>query len=349
MTSDSIFKNILASFCKTLFGVIGFGVGLIVLFAGFSAIFSPPATAPHVTTLRVLPDDHWKSHSFSHEAPTILRIDLTGVIGVDHMRKEDIFQQLIESQEGELKAGQVKGIIIHINSPGGTAGDADAIYRLLQEYKFRFKIPVVAFIEGLCASGGMYVACAADKIYATEDSIVGHIGVLLSPPFFNFAKLMEKLGIQSKTIYAGKDKDAMNPFRPWRPDEGGGFQNIVDFMYDRFKGIVAKNRPKLTVETLTQEGAQIYPAPVAEELGYIDQRIESIDDLLKSFATELGIYEDYQYVQLERRDFLEDLFGIQTSTLFGRQNELRIHLPGDLPPELYGTPLYLYLPPTSSE
>src|SRR5262249_7720352 len=158
-------------------------------------------------------------------------------------------------------------------------------------------------------------------------------------PFFNVSKLMEKLGIQSKTFFAGKDKDDMNPFRPWKPDEGGSFQNIVDFMYTRFKTIVAQNRPKLTVEDLTDQDAQIYPAPDAEVLGYIDQRTRSLDDLLKDFTTELGIYEDYQFVQLERRDFFQELFGTQSSSIFSQKNEFTIHLPGELRPELYGKPL----------
>ncbi len=351
MQSDSLMKNAVNSFFKSLFGIVGLAFGLIIAFAGISALFSRPAEIPHSTTLRMLADDQWQINQFSHDAPTILRINFNGVIGVEHLRKEEIFQQLIESQEGELKAGQVKGIILQINTPGGTADDSDAIYRMLKEYKKRYKVPIIASVEGLCASGGTYIACAADKVYATEDSLIGHVGVLLSPPFFNFSKLMDKLGIESKTFYAGKEKDDMNPFRAWREGEGQNFKRLVDFMYDRFRTIVAENRPKLTVEVLTQEGAQIYPAPEAERLGYIDERVNSADDVLKLFATELGIYEEYQYVTLEQRNFFEELFGTKTiantAAFFGNKtepNELRIRLPGDLHPDLYGKALYLYHP-----
>jgi protease-4 len=344
MASDSLTKNIFSSFCKALFGVIGLGVGIIILVIIMSALFSKPNTVPHATNVKVLPNDNWKIETFSHDAPTILRLNINGVIGLDHLKKEDIFEQLIESQDGELKAGQVKGVIVHINSPGGTADDADAIYRLILEYKKRYKMPVIAFVEGLCASGGMYIACAADKIYATQDSLVGHVGVLMSPPFFNFSKLIDRLGIESKTLYAGKDKDAMNPFRPWKPGEDDSFQRIVNYMYERFVNIVAQSRPKLTKENLFEQGAQIYPAPQSETLGYIDQTISSFDEVLKNFATELGIHDDYQLVQLERSNFLEDLFGAKAEAFWGRSIEHRIRLPGDLPAELHGKTLYLYHP-----
>ncbi len=336
-------KNAANSFFKALFGIAGLIIGFLIVCMVISALFSNPEV-PHQTTLRMLPNDQWKIANFSHEKPTILKIDINGVIGLDHLRKEDVFQQLIESQDGDLAPGQVKGIIIHLNTPGGTADDADAIYRMLSEYKKRYNIPVIAFIEGLSASGGTYISCAADRIYATEDSLVGHVGVLLSPPFFNFSKLMDRLGIESKTFYAGKDKDDMNPFRPWRQGEGQNFERLVTYMYDRFRAVVAKSRPKLTVEVLTEQGAQIYPAPEAETLGYIDGVTHSIDDVLKEFTTELGIYDNYQFVQLERRDFFEDLFGAKATLLFNQQKEWRIRLPGDMHPDLYGKPLYLYVP-----
>ncbi len=345
MDSNSLVKNAANSFCKSLFSIVGFAFGIIIVFVGFSILFSDSSEPQQTTSVRMLPDDEWQITTFSAEKPTILRININGVIGMDHLRKEEVFQELIESQNGALKPGQVKGIIISINTPGGTADDSEAIYRMITEYKKRYKVPVIAHIEGLCASGGTFIACAADKIYASEDSLVGHVGVLLSPPFFNFSKFMERLGIESKTFYAGKDKDDMNPFRPWREGEGQNFERLVTFMYDRFRSIVAQNRPKLTVEALTEQGAQIYPAPEAQTLGYIDERVDSVDDLLKSFATELGIYGDYQFLELERHDFFGDLFGARAKAFFATDNkELRIRIPGDIHPDLYGKPLYLYHP-----
>ena len=96
--------------------------------------------------------------------------------------------------------------------------DADGIYRAIKHYKEQYQVPVIAYVDGLCASGGMYIACAADKIYATDVSLVGSVGVLF-PSFMNFSKLLDTVGVQSLTISSCKGKDDMNPLRPWK--EGG--------------------------------------------------------------------------------------------------------------------------------
>src|SRR5207244_10146556 len=137
-----------------------------------------------------------------------------------------------------------------------------------------------------CASGGMYIACSAEKIFATDSSLVGHVGVLL-PTMFNFSQLMDTIGVGSKTITAGKDKDIMNPFRPWKPNEGASLQAITDVLYTQFVDIVTKSRPKLTKEALIEEGAQIYSVEEALRLGYIDDKTNSIDNTFFRFATVL--------------------------------------------------------------
>ena len=263
-SSESFVKDIFSSFCKSLFKVLGFGLGAVLLFVAAGAFFSGHDGPPARTSARVLANDNWKLLPFSHNAPTILRIDISGVIGIDHhVTKDEIKMQLIESIDGALKTGQVRGILLTINTPGGSAEQSDAIYTLIKAYKERYSMPVIAYIQGMCASGGMYIACAADKVYASPDSLIGHVGVLFSPPFFNMTGLMSKLGIQSRTMSAGKDKDSMNPFRPWSENEGQQFQYIIDFMYNRFVDVVSSNRPKLTPEDLVEQGARIWPAPDA--------------------------------------------------------------------------------------
>ncbi|MBS0654323.1 MAG: S49 family peptidase [Verrucomicrobia bacterium] len=340
MSSESFIKDLFKSFFRSLFGVVGIGIGIVIVLMILGASFSGSSGVPHSTTARVLPNDQWKVTSFSSETPTILRINIHGTIGLDHLTKADIFKQLVESQDGELRPGQVKAVLLSINSPGGMADASDSIYRLLSEYKSRYKVPIYAYVDGLCASGGMYIACAADKIYASEDSLIGHVGVLLSPPFFNFTDLMDKLGIASKTLFAGKDKDSMNPFRPWRPNEGEAFQYIIDSMYDQFVSIVSKNRPKLTPAILKEQGARVWPTSDATEFGYIDGTANSSDEVLKNLAKEVGIEDNYQFVELETQNIFEVLFGAKTGPLFGPV-EHRVRMPGDLHPDLYGKPLYM--------
>jgi protease IV len=343
-STESFVKDIFTGFCRTLFKVIGFGLGVVLLFIGMNAFFSGESS-PHVTTVHVLPNDSWQTKPFSRQAPTILRIDVSGVIGLDrHIRKEEIKLQLMEAVDGHFRPGQLKGIFITVNSPGGSAEQSDAIYNYFKSFKARYNIPVVAFVDGMCASGGMYIACGADKIYSSQDSLIGHVGVLFSPPFFNVSTFLQKLGIQAKTLSAGKGKDNMNPFRPWNENETEQFQYIIDFMYNRFLDVVSENRAKLTREDLIDQGARLWPAPDAERLGYVDATFISHDEALKQFAQDLGVHDNYQYVILQHHDFIGELFGSTAS--FGIPNKIEhsIKLAGDIAPELCGQPLYLYHP-----
>ena len=173
----------------------------------------------------------------SSTTPVILKVNVQGVIGIDDLTRHKFQELLTESREKSLKNDRVKAILLCIDSPGGTVSDADGIYNALKAYKKQFGVPVYAYVDGLCASGGMYIACAADKIYASDASLVGSIGVLF-PAMFNFVKLMEKVGVDSKTLIAGKGKDEMNPFRTWKPDEGANYQKIVDDFYEIFVDVV---------------------------------------------------------------------------------------------------------------
>src|SRR5690606_9333623 len=137
--------------------------------------------------------------------------------GTESFNMNTFRAQLMESREGIFEKSPVVALLLHIQSPGGTVIDADGIYRAIKAYKAQHNIPVYAYVDGLCASGGMYIAAAADKIFASDVSLIGSVGVI-SPPTFNFTKTMEKLGIEALTLSAGIGKDDLNPFRPWKAD-----------------------------------------------------------------------------------------------------------------------------------
>ncbi len=344
MSSDeSLRKDITRATLKTLFRVIGFAIGLLIVFTGFGLIFGSSSTASKWTTSQVLPNHDWKMKSFSTSAPTILQIDIHGIIGLgSQLKRDEIRKLLVDSIDGDLKPGQVKALLLNIDSPGGTADDAAGICELLKEYKAKLNIPVVAYVDGLCASGGMYIACAADKIYATKSSLVGSVGVIM-PTAFNVTTLMDRLGIESVTLFAGTNKDELNPFRPWKPDEEVQIQNIINSLYDQFITTVSSARTSLTKPILTEIGASIFPADQALAKGYIDEINDSYFSVLEMMATSLGVRDSYQVVQLSTGSFLEDLFGSETSALKGTiKHQLR--LPGDIDPALVGKALYLYHP-----
>ena len=136
-----------------------------------------------------------RNREFLHSpAPVILKIDIDGVIGIGDLTYKKIQNSLLDSREGLLAPNRVKALLLYIDSPGGSADDADDIYRAILSYKKKYQVPVYAFVDGMCASGGMYIACAADRIFSTPTSVIGSVGVLLGPTF-NFSGLMERYGV----------------------------------------------------------------------------------------------------------------------------------------------------------
>jgi signal peptide peptidase SppA len=234
---------------------------------------------------------------------------------------ESIEHVLLDSRSGNFKDNRIKGILLHMNTPGGTVVDSDNIYRMLKTYKERYKVPVFAYIDGLCASGGMYISCAADQVFAGPASIIGSVGVIIGP-FFNVVDTMKKMGIISKTITAGLDKDMMTPFRPWKADEDSSLKAVTDYFYQQFVDIVAASRPRLDKTKLINEyGAKIFDPVTAQHLGYVDFADASRDDALVALLKEANVdaSKTYQVVQLEpKSEWLSSLLNSKSPLFTGK-------------------------------
>ncbi|NGX41979.1 MAG: putative signal peptide peptidase SppA [Chlamydiae bacterium] len=343
----SIFRSSLGSLCRAFSAVIGVGFGIIlvtVIFAALVNLTDQDLEVKSHFSPTVIPNASDVRKTLSTSAPVILKINVGGIIGTDKLNMHTIQQQLTESREGVFKNDRVKAILVHINTPGGTVVDADGIYQALKEYKEQHNVPVFAYVDGLCASGGMYVAAAADRVYASNISLIGSIGVL-SPSFFNVTNLMEKIGVEAKTLYAGKGKDDLNPFRPWRSGEEDAFVAIIDYYYKQFVDLVVSNRPKVDKAKLIEEyGAHIFPAGKALDYGFIDHTDYSLNDTIKQVAKEIGIEDDYyQVVKLDRKISLADVFKDDSPMMAGTMRH-QIDLSPELDPKLMNQFLYLYLP-----
>lgn len=344
---ESIFFASLRSFFLTLFGVVGFLVGLVIVAALIGSFIGSSESLPEINykfAPSIQPNANGIRKSLSASTPVILKINLRGIIGTESLDQHTIRQQLIESREQTLKDNRVKALLLHIETPGGTVLDADGIYRAIKAYKAEYKVPVYAFVDGLCASGGMYIAAAADKIFATDVSLIGSVGVV-SPPFMNFSQLIEKIGIQSETLYEGKGKDNMNPFRPWRKGEDENLKEIIAYYYNSFVDLVTENRPNLSREKLVDVyGANVYPAQLAKEYGYIDESGYTYGDTLKLLAKHIDLEDDdYQVIELQSTSWFSELFRSQMDLFKGRITH-QISLSPETDPKLQNQFLYLYRP-----
>ncbi|MCP5469602.1 MAG: S49 family peptidase [Chlamydiales bacterium] len=311
----SIFIHSLRTFFVALFGVIGAFIGLGLVLLLFVGVFSGSDEKGLPSKAKILPNAEWSRKDLGASAPILLQIPIEGTIGMDQVTAEKIQEVLLDSREDALKNGRVKGIMLVINSPGGGANESNVIYRLLKEYKERYQVPIYAYVNGLCASGGYYIACAADQIYSSKVSLIGSVGVLGWPPYINVSESLEKIGVNTKTIYAGKGKDEMNPFRPWKPDEGASRQDLVNFYYDNFVEVVTENRPHVTQEKLVGVyGAGVFPAYEAEEHGFIDNSNMELSQAIGALAKAAGVEEKYQVIQFKTKSWLKQMFKQQSKS-----------------------------------
>ncbi len=317
---ESIFVSAIRSFARMFFAVCGLFLAFIVVSVVYGSL-APSPLIPEKTALVVTSDAEGVREVAPISAPAILQINVNGVIGdhrfIDSSMVNDI---LLDSRTGLLKNNRVKGILLRLNTPGGAATDADDIYRMLLAYKARYKVPIFAYVDGMCASGGMYIASAADQVYASPSSAIGSVGVILGP-MFNVSDALTQWGIQARTLTQGIDKDMLNPTRPWKEGEDASLKAMMAALYERFVDIVAAARPRLDKEKLVNEyGAQIFDGVKAQELGYIDYANSNRSDALKGLLAAAQIDESrpYQVVELEMRKNLLSEFMSKSPLLSGQ-------------------------------
>ena len=211
----------------------------------------------------------------------IAMITLQGVI--QGQLASDVYQQLKVAGRDR----RVKGVIVRVNSPGGTISASDQIYKQIREFRIKKNIPVVAFMQGVAASGGYYTSVACEKIIAEPTVITGSIGVISW--YLVVQKLLEeKLGVLPVTVKSGPKKDWPSSFREPTPEELQYMQDkLITPAYERFVQIVAEGR-KATLDSdevrrLADGG--IFGAQEAlnekliDSIGYLDEAIESVKSL----------------------------------------------------------------------
>jgi protease IV len=345
-TRESVFISAVRTFVKSFAAILGVVLALLLII--LMIVFATgPTMFPHKTELTILPDAEGRRELLAESAPVILHLPIHGVIGEDDLMGDSIDKVLLDSREDLFKNNRVKAVLLHMNTPGGTVDDSDQIYRSLMEYKKKYNVPIYAYVSGMCASGGMYITSAADKIYAAPPSIIGSIGVLIGP-MFNISQAMEKIGLQSLTLTEGKDKDMLNPFRPWKPGEDHSLKVINDVLYQQFVAIFTAAHPRVDKTKLIEEyGANIFIGETAEKMGYIDVANSNYNTALQELAKAAGIApeEKYQVVELTLpRSFIYELANGQSPLISGKITH-RFDFGSHYHSDMSGKFLYLYLPP----
>lgn len=192
----------------------------------------------------------------------------------------------------------IKAIVLRVDSPGGAVGPSQEIMREIE--KTREKKKVVASMGTVAASGGYYVACAADLVMANPGTATGSIGVIMK--LINVEDLVKKLGVDFYSIQAGDLKDLGSPFRPMSPEERAVLQNLLNDIHAQFIADIARNR-KLPLEKAKQlADGSVYTGQKAKELGLVDE-LGNFEDAVEKAGRLGGITGKVETVFPEKRRF----------------------------------------------
>jgi protease-4 len=188
----------------------------------------------------------------------IARISVDGFIAGDQ-RMTELFRQVGRSSN-------VAGVVISINSPGGTTTGAEELHRGIRQLADRK--PLVAFVDGTAASGGYITAMAADHIVARETSLVGSIGVLFQYP--DLSKLLDTVGVQMQEIKSAPLKAEPSPFHPTSPEARAALQTVVNDTFDWFKRMVAERRKLTDAELAEVSSGRVFSGRQGVSLKLVD-------------------------------------------------------------------------------
>jgi protease-4 len=209
--------------------------------------------------------EKWGAGAISSGAHTAL-VDLEGTIMAGSAASAD---NVVAGLREAFDDKSTKAVILRINSPGGSPVQAgyinNEVTRLRGEHP---DIPVYAVITDVCASGGYYVAAAADKIYADKASLVGSIGVVMDS--FGFVGSMEKLGIERRILTAGEHKGFLDPFSPLKGDDVEHIRKVLHEVHQQFIDVVKKGRGDRLKESPDIFSGLVWTGEQAVDLGLVD-------------------------------------------------------------------------------
>jgi len=219
----------------------------------------------YVTVLIVLAVDWKDAGEFKDRRHTAL-VEIKGIIapGTDASA-----EKVALALQAAFKDKGTQGVVLRINSPGGSPVQSQSIYDEMRRLRVKYpNIPLYAVVEDLCASGGYYVAAAADRIYVAKGSIVGSIGVRMDN--FGVVGLMEKLGVERRLLTAGKNKALLDPFLPLEESHRQIAVDLIGEIHAQFIAAVKEGRGKRLKETPDMFSGLIWSGAKSVELGLAD-------------------------------------------------------------------------------
>ncbi len=236
------------------------------------------------------------------ESDRIALIDVDGFIGVadSWLLSGTTVADVREKLERAAGDPGVRAIVVRINSPGGEAAASDVIYWEIRRFRSETGKPVVAALMGTAASGGYYVALAADSIVASPTTVTGSVGVIME--LINVEGLFGKVGLRADTIKSGAKKDMGSPTRRMTDEEREILQGVIGALFDRFLSVVKERRPAMTDSDLAavadgriltaEQALQIH---MVDRVGYLEDALEEAMDLAGVEDADVILYRPFSH------------------------------------------------------
>ncbi len=228
-------------------------------------IFFKLLTFAYVTLFLIMAVD-WKSAEMGGGKKYTAMVEVNGIIapGTDASA-----EKITTALQAAFKDKSTQGVVVRINSPGGSPVQAQTIYDEMKRLRKKYpEIPLYAVVEDVCASGGYFVAVGADRIYVGQASIVGSIGVLMNG--FGFTGLMDKLGVERRLITAGDNKGMLDPFSPLDDKDKAHIKTLMGDIHQQFIGVVKEGRGKRLKESPEIFSGLIWTGQRSVDLGLAD-------------------------------------------------------------------------------
>jgi len=256
------------------------------------------------------------SKFFICKSSVINVVRLNGVIatgskfpGSSNLSLESLEKQIERAFSGK----KIAGVALIINSPGGSPVQSALISERIIELSRKNNIPVFAFVEDVAASGGYWLACAADEIFVMPASIIGSIGVISAG--FGFVEVIKKIGVERRVFSKGENKGMLDPFQPQNSDDVKVITDLQEEIHQLFKNWVSKRRGnRLNAEVVKAEGifeAKIFSGTKACEIGLADS-LGELKQVMRERFNEKVIFKE-----ISGRKKLGQRLGLSSSSYYG--------------------------------
>ena len=268
-------------------------IWVLLCFTGFSVLvglvtvmFRPPWRVPAVEP-KIL-----------SESVIYPKKDYIGLVRIYDVIRDDLYvgpwyssyvERIVKQLEMYAMDKRVKGIIIRVNSPGGTVASAQEIFRAIRRVRQEWGIPVVACLGDVATSGGYYIAAAADHIVANPGTITGSIGVIMET--FDLSSLLDGLGVKPRIIKEGKYKDIGSIFREMTPEEETLLKESLQEVYRKMLEDISSARSTLSLEQLQDlADGRIFTGVRAKEVGLVDS-LGGVEEAITVIMEEANLKE----------------------------------------------------------